>query len=78
MDDLIRVTVTREDIPADAPENVKVYTVITGTTEDQRRVSFRVDGRFVAVVRIDGCDTLTLEPGEILAWDLEAGEGTSQ
>ena len=75
MAEFIRVKVTREDIPADAPEDVKLYPVISGTTDDGQRVSFKASGRLVSIVRVDGCYTIDLEPGEILPDETEqAGE----
>jgi len=68
-DNLIRVTVTREDVkdvPAEAMGPGSMLAVV-GTAADGSRVAFSVSGRFVDEVRASGEITIDLGPHEILA-----------
>jgi hypothetical protein len=67
-DGLIRVTVTAADV-AGIPETETgrgSMVIIIGTAADGDRVAFKVAGRFIRIVQVDGQGELDIDPQSIL------------
>jgi hypothetical protein len=71
MHDLIRVTITRADVPDGTSDDPRSRVRLTGITAGGHRVSFNESGRVVAKVRAEGQLTLEFLPSQLLTGEAE-------